>query len=248
MNNLFELMIETLDPSSLEIQDDFNRDIWEEDDKLDPVITERLMAIAQDFLDKLKMNNLEIHDIILTGSLANYNWSKYSDFDLHIVLDFRQVDENQKLVKDFFNAKKTIWNRTHEIYLRDYEVEVYVQDRGEPHESNGIYSVMYDKWTVKPQYGEVKLDKENSEKKAEDITRQIDDAEKLFRKENFEQAETRVQQIKDKIKKMRKSGLESGGVYSVENLAFKLLRRSKDLKRLMELGTDSYDKRMSLDN
>ena len=67
MNNLFELMIETLDPSSLEIQDDFNRDIWEEDDKLDPVITERLMAIAQDFLDKLKMNNLEIHDIILTG-------------------------------------------------------------------------------------------------------------------------------------------------------------------------------------
>ena len=248
MNSLFEIVMETLDPDSLEIQNDFNRDIWEEDDKLDPVITERLMAIAQDFLDKLKMSNLEIHDIILTGSLANYNWSKYSDFDLHIVVDFKQVDDNVKLVKDFFDAKKTIWNRTHAIFLRDYEVEIYVQDRGEAHESNGIYSVMYDKWTVKPQYGELRVDKQNSVKKAEDIARQIDDAEKLFRKENFEQAEARVQQIKDKIKKMRSSGLETGGVYSVENLAFKLLRRSEDIKRLMELGTDSYDKKMSLDN
>ena len=51
MNSLFEIVMETLDPDSLEIQNDFNRDIWEEDDKLDPVITERLMAIAQDFLD-----------------------------------------------------------------------------------------------------------------------------------------------------------------------------------------------------
>ena len=248
MNSLFEIVMETLDPDSLEIQNDFNRDIWEEDDKLDPVITERLMAIAQDFLDKLKMSSLEIHDIILTGSLANYNWSKYSDFDLHIVVDFKQVDDNVKLVKDFFDAKKTIWNRTHAIFLRDYEVEIYVQDRGEAHESNGIYSVMYDKWTVKPQYGELRVDKQNSVKKAEDIARQIDDAEKLFRKENFEQAEARDQQIKDKIKKMRSSGLETGGVYSVENLAFKLLRRSEAIKRLMELGTASYDKKMSLDN
>ena len=43
----------------------------------------------------------------LTGSLANYNWSSFSDVDLHIIVDFSQIDENYELVKGFFdNARR----------------------------------------------------------------------------------------------------------------------------------------------
>ena len=45
-----------------------------------------------------------IEDLRLTGSLANYNWSEYSDVDLHLVVDFEKIDEDIELVKAFFDS------------------------------------------------------------------------------------------------------------------------------------------------
>ena len=44
---------------------------------------------------------------------------------------------------------------------------------------------------------------------------------------------------------MRSDGLEDEGIYSVENLAFKLLRNSGQIAKLMNLGNDSYDSEFS---
>jgi hypothetical protein len=46
---------------------------------------------------------------------------------------------------------------------------------------------------------------------------------------------------------MRSAGLEQGGEYSVENLTFKVLRRSGFIETLINLKTLSYDKMMSLE-
>ena len=43
-----------------------------------------------DFIDFIGVPLL-IEDVIFTGSLANYNWSEYSDIDLHVVCDFIQI-------------------------------------------------------------------------------------------------------------------------------------------------------------
>ena len=40
------------------------------------------MEIANDFIDGLPFN-VTIQDVRFTGSLANYNWSKYSDIDYY---------------------------------------------------------------------------------------------------------------------------------------------------------------------
>ena len=45
---------------------------------------------------------------------------------------------------------------------------------------------------------------------------------------------------------MRSSGLRAEGVYSSENLAFKMLRINLDLEKLSNLKTNSYDKMMSV--
>ena len=87
--------------------------------KMIPEIRERLMEIAKTFLDGIDFK-MDVEDITLTGSLANYNWSKYSDFDLHILVDYAAIDADQDLVKRFFQDIKAIWNIRHNIFLKGY--------------------------------------------------------------------------------------------------------------------------------
>ena len=60
----------------------------------------------------------------MTGSLANYNWSKFSDIDLHIIVNYEDIDDNSELVKDYVTAKRIVWNDTHDIKIYGFEVEV----------------------------------------------------------------------------------------------------------------------------
>ena len=107
--------------SSFEVKDDFTPEIWE-NEQLKHEVRQVLREIAMNFFEGLDLGQIEVLDIVLTGSIANYNWSEYSDIDIHIIVDFEQVDENIKLVKDFFNAKKSVWNNQHEILVMGYEV------------------------------------------------------------------------------------------------------------------------------
>ena len=102
--------IEDIDLDSFRTRDTLNSKVWTEDKKLKPEVRTQLLKIADDFFESLEVGDLEIDDIILTGSLSNYNWSKYSDVDLHILVDFKDLDDNVELVRDYFNAKKGIWN------------------------------------------------------------------------------------------------------------------------------------------
>jgi len=45
---------------------------------------------------------------------------------------------------------------------------------------------------------------------------------------------------------MRQSGLEKSGEYSVENLAFKVLRNTEYIKKLYDRETEEFDKNLSL--
>jgi len=220
-----------------------------EGDVMIPEIRDRLMEIVQDFLDGIKFK-LDVEDITLTGSLANYNWSRYSDFDLHLLVDYAAIDADPELVKRFFQDLKAIWNIKHNIFLKGFEVEIYVQDSGEEHISTGVYSVQNDEWLIKPDREEVAkhpIDKHNIEKKADDIIFQIDRAEKLLKDGKINDVLDAVDRLKQKVRNLRKTGLSRDeGVYSVENLAFKTLRRSGDLERLSTLKNKAYDRDMSI--
>ena len=63
-----------------------------------------LINIAKHYYESLQLN-VPISDITLTGSLANYNWSNYSDFDVHIVIDINKFGEKKDLIKDLIDAK-----------------------------------------------------------------------------------------------------------------------------------------------
>ena len=229
---------------SFEVNDELEPTIWE-DNKIKPEVREALLKIVKDFLIDLPFD-LDVEDITLTGSLANYNWSKYSDVDLHILLDFTKVDENEELVAQFFKNLQTNWNNTHDIYMSDYEVEIYFQDTNEPHLSTGVYSIKDDKWLTEPKPEAASIDYANIEKKAQDISDRIDDIQRMMDEGEEDKVLDAIDRLKAKIRNMRKTGLEGAGQFSVENLAFKVLRRSEELQRLSDLKVKAYDSMMTV--
>jgi len=238
--------LEDFDRTTLEAKLGLNPELWR-DQRINPHIRDTLLQIATDFFNGLGLEGVDVRDVVVTGSLANYNWSKYSDIDLHIIVDFKQVDENVELVRNFFNAKKSVWNRTHDIKIKGYEVEVYVEDPDDIHYSSGVYSLLRDNWLFLPARQDFDLDWENITIKAEAIMSEIDELEQLHNLGRYEEVLKYSEKIKSKIKRLRQSGLETGGEYSIENLVFKVLRRTDYIGRLLRLKVNAYDRSLSID-
>ena len=213
--------------------------------EIDPEVQSQLKAIADDILKNIEIT-AEIKDIVITGSTASYNWHKMSDIDLHILLDFKEIDENFELVKRMLDQTRINWNKTHNIFIRGHEVELYFQDINEPHESNGIWSILKDEWLAEPVRLDPELDLKTAEKKAEMIAKSIDHAVEAFERGDNVDAYEYASKIKKKIANMRKSGLDREGIYSPENLAFKMLRNAHHLEKLSDIKITSYDRMMSI--
>ena len=122
-----KIKIDIPEEIALNFKDSLHPMFWEEE-SLKEEIRSKLVEIAQKFLDELGIDNLTVDDITLTGSLANYNWNDKSDIDLHILIDFDSLPQSNGLLKDFMNLKRMLWNKTHNIKIKDHDVEVYVQD------------------------------------------------------------------------------------------------------------------------
>jgi predicted nucleotidyltransferase len=97
-------------------------------------IKKKLLKIGNEFYDKFGDVNgkTPIVDIQLTGSLANYNYTDFSDLDLHVLVDFSKIDAPNKILKAAVDGIRFVWNTRHDIKMRGYDVEVYLQDAKEP--------------------------------------------------------------------------------------------------------------------
>ena len=231
-----------------EERDDFykkelNPSFWE-DNKFDPQIREKLLKISKDFYEALKLT-APIKDVQLTGSLANYNWTDKSDLDVHVLIDFSDVDENVELVKKALDGMRFIWNLRHNIKLRGFDVELYVQDIHEPHTASGLFSLLNNEWIRIPKYNPPDIDYKDVDKKYQGIVADILQMENLMATADFssvteEELYNHAQKLKKKIMDMRKEGLAREGEFSVENLVFKKLRNEGYIEKIIELISKAY--------
>jgi hypothetical protein len=231
---------------AFDIQPELNQNIWEGSDRLRPDVREALLDIAQQFIDEAELED-EMKDITFTGSMANYNWSKFSDIDMHLLVDFSEISDNLSLVRKFFDAVRSNWNKLHDITVKDHEVEIYVQHDTEPHVSTGVYSILNNEWIVKPRRIEPHIDRPTALKKARSLQREIDKVYSLYQHDLHAQALDAAYILKEKIKRMRRAGLQRTGLFAPENLAFKMLRRSGHIEKLFDAYTGAYDASLSLD-
>jgi hypothetical protein len=237
---------EDIDLSSFKVRDTLNPKIFDENKKIYSDIRSRLLMIADDFFETLELPWVDIIDVTLTGSLANYNWSEFSDVDLHIMIDYSEVDDNVDLVKEYLMAKKNIWNEKHDITIKGFDVEVYAQDVNEEHVSTGVYSILWDDWLVEPKKGDRKIDTKKVKQKAANIIDGYDSLFLTYQEGEYDKVIRRINTMRQKIKKMRQSGLDREGEYSYENITFKVLRRVGLLDKLADLENKAYDKSLSM--
>jgi len=238
---------------SFYVKDELNPKIWDNPDnasnaKMKDDIRKSLLDIADEFVNFLGLE-IFVQDVTMTGSLANYNWSEFSDVDLHIMYDFNESGDKKELVQELFKIKKTLFNSTHDITVKGYDVELYVQDINEPHISSGVYSVLYDEWIKEPSPEEVTIDESKLKEKVDQwkdiIDLVIEDVEEGD--EDLETIIEKIDKVKDKLKKYRSCGLEKEGEYSYENLVFKFLRRNGYIQKLFDFQNDIMDKSLSLE-
>lgn len=228
---------DALDVSIFEPHTSLHPKIWD-DDHLSEGIRNKLYRIALEFYLFLNVQ-APVKDITVTGSLANYNYTKNSDIDLHILIDYHEVDENIELVEELLSSKKTVWNDRHNITIFGHEVELYAQNLNEPHHSTGVYSIIKNEWVTKPKPMSAQIDFAAVRAKSQDLMHQIDKVSS----EN----ELAIDALKTKIRKMRQCGLETAGEYSVENLAFKVLRNTGHIGKLYTAARKMFDDRLSLE-
>jgi hypothetical protein len=228
---------------SFETKESLSNQIFESDNQMRNDIKTALLKISDEFIESLGIEFF-IHDVVLTGSLANYNWSNYSDIDLHIVIDFEDSDYDFNLLKEFFDAKKNVWNEKHKIKIKGYDVELYVQDVQEQHVSSGVYSVLNNKWVIEPKQETPEIDDRTILQKAEVYMQKIDNL--IHKATEGKSILSEIEALRVKLKEFRQSGLDTGGEYSYENLVFKLLRRNGYIERLLKLKTAVTDKKLSV--
>ncbi len=243
MKKYFEFVQADFEPvKSFHLKDELNPKIWT-DFEINDEIRESLLRIAQDFYNSTTLD-ADIKDVVLTGSLSNYNWSeKYSDYDLHILIDFTEVNEDIELVKKYVDAAKNNFNKEHDIHIKGYEVEVYIQDISEDHNASGMFSLLNNKWLVKPKRVDFEPDDDEIREKGKSVMMLIDDLEEQVDEDKYEQFSEKIKKVWEKVRKYRKSGLESeSGEFSLGNLVFKLLRRNGYIEKVMKLKRYAYDK------
>ena len=233
---------------SFSLKKTLNPKVWENPSNpntavMVPKVRKALLRIAEEFINYLG-DDIFVEDIVLTGSLANFNWSEFSDFDLHVHVNLQDYEDDAPLYKELFDLKKMIFNDRHDIKIYGYDVELYAQDTEEVHYSSGVYSVMNNEWIEKPKRLDFKIDQEILKEKIKCWTDKIDSAvETAENEDNIKLLEN----LRKKLKDYRKSGLEKDGELSYENLVFKFLRRSGHIQKLFDSTHKALDKELSVE-
>ena len=252
LNKFLEFVQDDFEPiKSFYIKDELNDKIWNNFD-LDSDVRRNLLRIGQDFFEGTDIKT-DVIDIVLCGSLCNYNWSeRYSDYDLHIIVNLKDIDNDVEIAEKLCDYAKKMWNSQHDIKIKGYEVEVAIQDEDDMKASikagrmGGVFSLMKNEWIKKPQKVEFEPDEKLIRMKAETVMESIDDLESQVEEDKYEHFKEKIDKVWKKVKDFRKSGLESeSGEFSIGNLVFKLLRRNGYVGKVVKMKNQAYDKQFN---
>lgn len=207
--------------------------------RLKPEVRLTLLKNALAFKKFMDAPGLKIDDVLLVGSSASRWWTKHSDIDLHLVVDFEQ-SVCPKWADGFFSAQKSLWNQTHDVSVFGHEVELYVEDLAKPANSAGAYSLTLDRWLREPTAGEMLEDDPSVVAKADALENEIND---LLAGDPSKET---VEELIERLKRLRRDGLAADGEKSTENWAYKVLRSRKALYKLWAARKSLADDELSL--
>ena len=254
MTNIVKIKKSDIDMTPFKVKKRLHKDFFDDDGMLKSRIRLRLLDIADDFVRSLKLNWVKPIDIVMTGSLSNYNWSEYSDVDVHIIYDFSKIYNKTEFVKDYFDAKKLDWNNSHdELTIKGFPVEISVEDVKEPAKSSGVYSLEKNKWVEEPEeLDDSDLDVSKIKKFCAD---KMNDMDMIFAKmdkekdrQKLENLTKELESIYDELKGLRKKGLASSDMEMSEgNIIWKVIKHAGYIDKCWDYYDKVYDRRNTID-
>ena len=210
-----------------EVHETLNPKLWSSDNKLLDDVKVKIVEIIEQFISTcdIPINMVDAH---LVGSNASYNYTQYSDLDVHIISNFDLVDAPKEVLQVLYNALKAKFNADYDISIRGIDVEIYVEDIRSTAISNGVYSLYEDRWIRFPKkltdVPQVEIEPEFSEWK-----------EKFQTAINSGNSDSIVNVIND-LYILRKNSLDSEGEYGKGNQIFKEIRNCG----LLDSAKDAY--------
>ena len=219
----------------IEIHDTLNPKLWE-GQHLRKDVRVALLRIAKEYYKFLEID-VPVIDLLITGSQANFNYSKFSDLDLHIVVPFSQI-ECDVAVQELFDTKRRLWKENHNIHIHGVPVELYAEDVAKPAVSSS-YSVIKGIWIKRPDRVDVNYEEDEVKRLVAAWERVI---ELAVKSNNLEVCTN----IKDLLKVFRQASLDKDGEFGSGNLTFKSLRNDGMISKLMEKIIELTDKQLSI--
>jgi len=225
---------------SLRFTDILNPVFWI-GDSLKPEVNEKLMRFAEAFAAYVDLDERAIVDVLLLGGNAGYNYTQYSDLDVHIVVDPRFIpDCNPELLDRYYMDKKTLWELTHNVTILGSKAEPYIERPGVTRKkSQGVWSIMKKSWIQKPTPVEGEVDEKEIEKKVNNFINQINS---LIKASDAEGLKKLVKKLRDS----RGTSLQKYGEYGFENMVFKELRNQGYIDKIRTVVVNLKSQSLSL--
>lgn len=243
-----------IDVSPFKVKNRLNPDFFDKDGMLRSRIRLALLDIADDFVRSLEVGWVKPLDIVLTGSISNYNWTEFSDVDIHIIYDFSKIYSKKEFVKDYFDAKKKCWNDSHDdLTIKGFPVEISVEDVSEPAKSSGVYSLEKNKWTEEPEemddsgldFGKIKS---FCAKKMTEMNRIFARMDTEKDRKKLENLSKKLESVYDELKGMRKKGLASKKMeMSDGNIIWKVIKHAGYIDKCWDYYDKVYDRVNTID-
>jgi predicted nucleotidyltransferase len=218
------------------VNQELNPSLWT-NNQLKPEVRLALLRIAREFYKFLEVE-AKIHDIVISGSQANYNYGPLSDIDLHVIIPISSIKCDEP-IEALFDTKRKLWKVKHTIDIYGIPVEAYAEDQYRPAVSS-VYSVLNDRWVKHPGTPIIDYNRARVERLVQAWTKLIDHA-------LVDSREDQLTGLTQMLMNYRKLSLAKDGEFGPGNLAFKSLRNAGTLDRLHTALNTIKDSNLSLD-
>jgi len=227
--------------AAVEVHNTLNPKIWDNSNKLRGDVREKLLDAVDEFETGIELP-VKFLDAYIVGSNASFNYTKYSDLDVHCIVNFARIDADRAVTEAWMWDEKKIFNDEYDIQIRGIDVEMYIEDVGSNTVSNGIYSLFKDEWIKFPEPIVVDVDEQEVDEQVSVLIPKIESVLTINDSNRLDEVENMI----DELYLIRKEGLATDGEYGVGNQVFKEIRNLGYLDRLKDRTIDLREKQLSI--
>lgn len=224
---------------AFEVHNTLNPKLFNSNDELRTEVKQKILKVVEQFIDMMVIP-VEVLDIQLVGSNCSYNYTDKSDLDVHVIVNYEDINLPQEVIQDIFNLEKSNFNDKFDILIRGIGLEMYIQDVKSGISSNGIYSVLSDNW--------IKFPNKIDDVPIYDVGKYVDVWEDRINDALQSNEIEKVQRLLNNLYLMRKNSIAKDGEYGKGNQIFKELRNLGLISELKDAKRKFISKDLTLES